>query len=38
MLFLKTAGGVTGMLPVGGEQMKSAVETALTICELVKVI
>jgi hypothetical protein len=37
MLVLKTAGGMAGMLPVGGEQMKSAVELASTICELVKV-
>jgi hypothetical protein len=38
MLVLKTASGVAGMLPVGGAQMKSAVELSLTICELVKVL
>jgi hypothetical protein len=38
MLFLQTAGGVAGMLPVVGEQMKAAVELASTICELVKVL
>jgi hypothetical protein len=38
MLFLKTAGDLAGILPVGGEQMKSAVKAALTICELVKVL